>query len=130
MPGKITEALTSWEHAGLLAKNRGRWRIVPASIWWTIWEERNSRCFESIENSKRQIKLNCILLLRLKTETGEAWQKAFGHVNWNFLLNMLQQMGFKVRCIKWLRFCISIVRFSVIIDGSLEGFFLAQILTG
>ncbi|WMV51260.1 hypothetical protein MTR67_044645, partial [Solanum verrucosum] len=37
--------------AGLLAKNRGRWRIVPASIWWTIWKERNSRCFESIENN-------------------------------------------------------------------------------
>ncbi|WMV19154.1 hypothetical protein MTR67_012539 [Solanum verrucosum] len=63
MPGKITVALTSWEHAGLLAKNRGRWRIVPTSIWWTIWKERNSRCFESIENSMRQIKLNCILLL-------------------------------------------------------------------
>ncbi|WMV55557.1 hypothetical protein MTR67_048942 [Solanum verrucosum] len=63
MPGKITDALTSWKQAGLLAKNRGRWRIVPTSIWWTIWMERNSRCFESIENSMQQIKLNCILLL-------------------------------------------------------------------
>lgn len=63
MPGKITEAITSQEKAGFLANNRGRWRIVPPSIWWTIWKERNSRCFESIENNMQHIKFNCILLL-------------------------------------------------------------------
>jgi len=41
MPGKITEALHSWEEAGVHAKNRNNWRIVPAAIWWTIWKERN-----------------------------------------------------------------------------------------
>ena len=57
MPGKITGALISWEQAELLDKKRGRWRIVPASIWSTIWKERNFRCFESIENNMQQIKL-------------------------------------------------------------------------
>jgi len=63
MPGKVTEALQSWEEAGVLARSRSRWRIIPASILWTIWKERNSRCFENIENSIEQIKLNCILIL-------------------------------------------------------------------
>ncbi|XP_049372997.1 uncharacterized protein LOC125837971 [Solanum verrucosum] len=51
MPRRITEALKSWEEAGVLAKNRTRWRIIPASIWWATWKERNSRCFESVENT-------------------------------------------------------------------------------
>ncbi|WMV34938.1 hypothetical protein MTR67_028323 [Solanum verrucosum] len=63
MPGKVSEALKSWEEAGVLAKDRGRWRLIPASIWWAIWKERNSRCFENIENSVQKVKLNCILLL-------------------------------------------------------------------
>ncbi|WMV26903.1 hypothetical protein MTR67_020288 [Solanum verrucosum] len=36
MPGRISEALFSWEEAGTQAKNRSNWRIVPATIWWTI----------------------------------------------------------------------------------------------
>jgi len=50
MPGKVIEALQSWEEAEVQARSRSRWRIIPASIWWTIWKERNARCFESIEN--------------------------------------------------------------------------------
>ena len=63
MPSKITEAIQSWEEAGMQSKSRERWRIVPASIWWAIWKERNSRCFDSIENSMQKVKLNCLLLL-------------------------------------------------------------------
>ncbi|KAG5620965.1 hypothetical protein H5410_006183 [Solanum commersonii] len=48
---------------GVHAKDRARWRSIPASIWWAIWKERNSRCFESIENIVHKVKLNCILLL-------------------------------------------------------------------
>ncbi|KAG5586476.1 hypothetical protein H5410_046910 [Solanum commersonii] len=51
MPSKITEAIQSWEEAGMQSMSRERWRIVPSSIWWAIWKERNSRCFDSIENT-------------------------------------------------------------------------------
>ena len=63
MPAKITEAIQSWEEAGKQSKNRDRWRIVPASIWWAIWKERNSRAFDSVENSMQKVKLNCLMLL-------------------------------------------------------------------
>ncbi|KAG5605938.1 hypothetical protein H5410_027430 [Solanum commersonii] len=36
MPGRIAEALYSWEEAGLQTKNRSNWRIIPATIWWTV----------------------------------------------------------------------------------------------
>ncbi|CAN4115227.1 unnamed protein product [Withania somnifera] len=63
MPRRVIEALKSWEEAGVTAKDRARWRIIPASIWWATWKERNSRCFERIENSVQKVKLSCILLL-------------------------------------------------------------------
>ncbi|KAG5626381.1 hypothetical protein H5410_011599 [Solanum commersonii] len=39
MPAKTTEAIQSWEEPGKKSKNKDKWRIVPASIWWAIWKE-------------------------------------------------------------------------------------------
>ncbi|WMV58755.1 hypothetical protein MTR67_052140 [Solanum verrucosum] len=33
MPRKVAEALLCWEEAGVHAKDRGRWRIIPGAIW-------------------------------------------------------------------------------------------------
>ena len=51
------------EEAGVHVKDRGRWRIIPGAILWVVWKERNSRCFESIENNEQKVKLNFMLLL-------------------------------------------------------------------
>ena len=61
MPSKIDETLFSWEEAGIGATNRERWRMTPVCIWWTMWRERNDRCFENRDNNLQEVKLKCIL---------------------------------------------------------------------
>ena len=50
-------------------------------------------------------------------------EKAFDHVNWGFLMQLLEKGGFSAKWRQWIFFCISTVRFSILINGSPCGFF-------
>ena len=50
-------------------------------------------------------------------------EKAFDHVSCDFLMYMLQHCGFFEKWRKWILFCISIVRFSILINGFPKDFF-------
>ena len=50
-------------------------------------------------------------------------EKAYDHVNWEALIDLLKRMGFGVRWYRWIRTYISIVQFSILFNGSLADFF-------
>ena len=50
-------------------------------------------------------------------------EKVYDHVSWDFLMYMLQRCGFSEKWRKWIRNCISIVKFSILINGSPSNFF-------
>ena len=50
-------------------------------------------------------------------------EKAYDNVNWKFLFAVLRKMDFGEIWINWIEWCISIVKFSVLINGSPSGLF-------
>jgi hypothetical protein len=50
-------------------------------------------------------------------------EKAYDHVNWDFLLYLLQRCSFGEKWRAWIRFFISMVRFSILVNGTPSSFF-------
>ena len=50
-------------------------------------------------------------------------EKAFDHVNLDFLILLLERCGFPDKWRRWISFCLSTVCFSILINGNPHGFF-------
>ena len=50
-------------------------------------------------------------------------EKAYDHVDWSFLLVVLGKMGFGGKWCRWIKLCLSIVSFSVLVNGNSTGLF-------
>jgi len=63
MPRTTFEVLTHWQGIGKRGSKEDWWKNIPACIWWTLWKERNGRCFEGKVSSPQEIKMRCLSLL-------------------------------------------------------------------
>ena len=50
-------------------------------------------------------------------------EKAFDHVNWDFLLVVLDKMSFGLKWISWIKWRMSMACFSVLVNGTLSDYF-------
>ena len=71
-----------------------------------------NECIDSYMKS-----VNSSILCKLYTDN------AYTHVFWNFLLAILEKMDFSSEGRNLISFCISIVRFSILINSEAYGFF-------
>ena len=50
-------------------------------------------------------------------------EKAYDNINWQFLLKVMQKMGFGSKWLRWMWWCISTAKYSVMVNGVPASFF-------
>nr|XP_016457810.1 PREDICTED: uncharacterized protein LOC107781590 [Nicotiana tabacum] len=59
-PQGIKEAVESWSQWKVERTIKKIWQMIPASIFWCIWAERNRRCFDGISTPNSYLKAKCL----------------------------------------------------------------------
>ena len=54
------------------------------------------------------------------------FEKVFDNINWEFLIDSLKGFGFGEKWITWIKMCIYLAKFSILVKGSLEAFLEPQ----
>ncbi|RVW69424.1 hypothetical protein CK203_061775 [Vitis vinifera] len=70
---------------------------------------------EAIDSWKRRSNVGLVCKLDI--------EKAYDNVNWNFLLSVLEKMGFGPKWRQWILYCISTARMVVLVNGIPINFF-------
>jgi hypothetical protein len=54
MPRSVLDLVACWWKFGR-SRSTTTWKMVPICIFWSIWRERNLRCFENLESSLEKV---------------------------------------------------------------------------
>ena len=54
MPSSVLDLCACWCSSGR-TRSAVVWKMVPICIFWSIWRERNNRCFEDLKSSLEEI---------------------------------------------------------------------------
>ncbi|KAL9690609.1 hypothetical protein QQ045_011014 [Rhodiola kirilowii] len=65
--------------------------------------------------NQKHLSIRCMLKIDIT--------KAYDMVDWKFLKNILEVFGFPVKFVNWIMSCVTTSKFSVLINGCLEGYF-------
>ena len=49
------------------------------------------------------------------------FEKAYDHVNWDFLDHVLDRKGFSTRWRSWMRGCLSSISYAILVNGNAKG---------
>ena len=60
MPKHTADLMSYWMKRGGSKSQKKWWRIIPSCIWWSVWRERNGRCFEDKIRPVHDVKWNCL----------------------------------------------------------------------
>ncbi|WMV54585.1 hypothetical protein MTR67_047970 [Solanum verrucosum] len=73
MPKSTMELLNCWKGISSRGSKENWWMTIPACIWWTLWKERNTRCFEGKSSNIQKIQSQSLSLLYFwcKQELGD-----------------------------------------------------------
>ena len=66
VPKTTKSMMDCWKEIGRRESEEDWWELIPASIWWTLWKEKNARGFEGKSNNIQKIRMNCLSLLNFK----------------------------------------------------------------
>ncbi|KAL9688157.1 hypothetical protein QQ045_032572 [Rhodiola kirilowii] len=65
--------------------------------------------------NQKHVSKRCMMKIDIK--------KAYDMVEWKFLKNIMEMFGFPVKFVGWIMSCVTTSKFSVLINGGLEGYF-------
>lgn len=51
----VNSFLASWRSSAFISKGKMLWSMVSASIWWSVWKERNNRVFNNYAEPSSQV---------------------------------------------------------------------------
>ena len=62
-PWKVKDVLIGWRRRMKKCLAFGVWNLIPLTIWWSVWKERNRRIFEGKDLSLHDFKLYFLRIL-------------------------------------------------------------------